>query len=558
MKNHELENHMKFLLSAALQKCGDIYDAEDLTQETLLAALSYISGGKVIDDMRAWLLVVMNRKYNDMLRQKYRKTTVSIRDDFDIIDEYASVSESEDDEAENVRRAVAHLAKIYREVIVRYYMNGQSVSEIAAELDIPEGTVKSRLRLGREHVKKGIINMEKYSNQSYAPIRLYVTNSGNWGRNFEPMSLVNSDLLAQNILWRAYTKPASIEELSYAIGVPAAYVEPVVQKLVTGELMKRLGSKYYTDFMITTVEDEEKYIPEQKEFVSENFDCIWNPIERGLEKLRGKDYYKRSSFDAQRSFELYFVFNCLDYGLFMTQAKILKTETIFPDRADGGRWIAFGHVHFKKYDPMEHYDLASCDYSGERWARVQNFAGSKMIELHVYGIEGFPAYMYDASPDYTFFKNNEYVDDVFVRLFYLIHSGTDPVSVGFNTEYLRAIPWLKKCRVLKERDGKPTVNIPVISKAESEELWEICDDSKKAMVDDLMGALSEFYVGKRRELPEHLDSVPLQKQYSYTTNAVLFTTIREAIKRGKLYDGNYDDDSSEENQPHSPMVLIVE
>lgn len=49
----------------------------------------------------------------------------------------------EDDEAENVRKAVAYLAKNYREVIVRYYMNGQSVSQIASELSIPEGTVKA-------------------------------------------------------------------------------------------------------------------------------------------------------------------------------------------------------------------------------------------------------------------------------------------------------------------------------------------------------------------------------------------------------------------------------
>lgn len=75
-----------------------------------------------------------------------------------------------DDEAENVRKAVAYLAKNYREVIVGYYMNGQSVRRIASELGIPEGTVKSRLHLGRDHVKKGISDMEKYSKQSYSPI----------------------------------------------------------------------------------------------------------------------------------------------------------------------------------------------------------------------------------------------------------------------------------------------------------------------------------------------------------------------------------------------------
>ncbi len=86
MRSNNIENHIEFLLSAALRKCGNIYDAEDLTQETLLAALSYMSRGKDIKDMKAWLLVVMGRKFNDMLRKKYRQAAVSIGEDFDIID----------------------------------------------------------------------------------------------------------------------------------------------------------------------------------------------------------------------------------------------------------------------------------------------------------------------------------------------------------------------------------------------------------------------------------------------------------------------------------------
>ncbi len=201
MQNKDLENYIEFLLSAALQRCGNIYDAEDLTQETLLAALAYMAQGKDIQDVKAWLLVVMGRKFNGMLRKKYRQATVSIGEAFDIMDDSASIQlNQEDDEAENVRKAVAYLAKIYREVIVRHYMNGQSVSQISAELHIPEGTVKSRLHLGRNHVKKGISDMEKFSKQSYSPITLHISYSGSPGLNGEPITLVKNDLIAQNVL----------------------------------------------------------------------------------------------------------------------------------------------------------------------------------------------------------------------------------------------------------------------------------------------------------------------------------------------------------------------
>ena len=265
MQSKELENYIEFLLSAVLQRCGNIYDAEDLTQDTLLVAMSYIARGRDIQDVKAWLLVVMGRKFNDMLRKRYKQPIVSIGDDFDIVDENAMIQlNDEDDEAENVRKAVAYLAKNYREVIVRYYMNGQSVSQIASELGIPEGTVKSRLHLGRDHVKKGISDMEKYSKQSYSPITLHVSYSGNPGLNGEPITLIKNDLIAQNILWLAYSKPVTIEEIALSIGIPVAYVEPIVEKLVDGELMKKVGNKVYTDFMISTLDDKEKHIPAQK------------------------------------------------------------------------------------------------------------------------------------------------------------------------------------------------------------------------------------------------------------------------------------------------------
>ncbi len=71
MQNKELENYIEFLLSAALQRCGNIYDAEDLTQETLLAALAYMAQGKDIQDVKAWLLVVMGRKFNGICQACY-------------------------------------------------------------------------------------------------------------------------------------------------------------------------------------------------------------------------------------------------------------------------------------------------------------------------------------------------------------------------------------------------------------------------------------------------------------------------------------------------------
>ena len=196
----ELENQIDFLLRAAMRLCGDMQDAQDLTQETLLAALAARAQGQEIQALRPWLLAVLRRRYNDLLRRRCRQSAVSIGEAPDLPDEGAAMPDFEEDEAAQVRRAVAYLAEGFRKVVVRHYMEGRSVRQIAAELGLSEGTVKSRLRLGRERMRREIDNMEKYEKQSYAPVTLRIDFSGSPGINGEPFSLVENDLLAQNLL----------------------------------------------------------------------------------------------------------------------------------------------------------------------------------------------------------------------------------------------------------------------------------------------------------------------------------------------------------------------
>lgn len=560
MKYKEIENQMEFLMRAALQKCGNLQEAEDLCQEVLLAICEQFAKGKEIADIRGWMLTVLNRRFYDNLRKKYRRPTSGIGEGFEVPDESEGMLESivASEEAESVRRELAYLTKTYREVLVRHYMKNQSVAEIAEELNIPEGTVKSRLYLGRNRMKKGMEEMEKYSKSSYEPVTLKVSNSGYWGMNGEPGSLVNDDLMAQNLLWLAYAKPIGLEELSKSIGIPAAYVEPLVKKLVDGELMKQVGNKYYTDFIIHTVEDEERYIPAQKAFVKENFDLFWRGIEKGLEEVREKEFYKALSLEQRNSLEMYFVFYCLDQGCYGAFVEAFNAQQIFRDRPNGGRWIAFGCVHFKEFDYREHMDLMAHSYSGERWERFENFAGAKRIELHVYGADGFPARNYYHMLDEACVKETEDVDAVLLKLLYLIREGIKPEEIGFNLELLKSIPWLEKCKILR-RDGEQLgVNIPVLSHKGAEELWGILNRARNNFISEMAEKLADFMKDKKQEIPAHLNSVPLQKQYMYAANAIVFAAVREAMKQGKLYDGDYDNDRVGMNQPPCPMVMIVE
>ena len=254
MNKNELTEYADLLIQAAVYKCGELDCARELVQETMLIALTAIENGKEINDPKSWLLTILNRKYYDMLRQKYRKPTVCIDVVGEIADESAIDDFSDDDDAENIRRCLANLTKMYRQVMVEYYMNGKSVAQISKKLGIPENTVKNRLFTGRKHIRKEF-TMENYTKQSYEPDDLWIACTGQKGIDDEPWKLVGQDRIAMNLLILAYEQPVTLTELSKAIGISTTYIEPIVERLVDGELMKKVSNKVYTDFIIHT-EDE--------------------------------------------------------------------------------------------------------------------------------------------------------------------------------------------------------------------------------------------------------------------------------------------------------------
>lgn len=547
----ELENQIDFLLSAAVRKCGNLEDAQDITQETMLSALIYISKGNVINDLRGWLLTVLNRTYYAMLRKKYKMATVTIGENFDITDEkdyFEAIGSTE--EAESVRRGIAYLSKLYREVVVRHYMNGESVEKIAGDLGIPEGTVKSRLSAGRERLKnelcsfKEIDNMDNYAKQSYEPIRLHISNSGNGGMNDEPRSLVQDDLIAQNLLYLAYNEPVAETELARATGIPMAYVEPVIKRLVDGELMKRIGNKLYTDFLITTG-DEKNHVPAQKQLVSDNADLFLCSVKAGLEKVRIADYYGRFTENQRDALDLYFMFKCLGEGVYTAFSNIYNAVQVFPDRPNGGKWIAFGYV--LPQNDNHKSESEGYGYAGERWTYLENYLGAKSICFQVFDPEGFRVKRY-------FDGRNGINDDELLKLLHIIESAINPDGTGFNVELLKSIPWLVECKVLRYEDNKSAVDIPVFTHEEWTALRKIMDDAKNGLIEDITGLMTEYLKGKKLEIPKHLTSVPLQKQYMGATGALAMAAIRRAMKDGIIHDGNYDAGI----QCPYPMVYITE
>lgn len=140
----------------ALQLTEDRDDALDLVQETSFKALKNRSRLHNNDHIRAWLYTILKNTYINYLRSShYRQLT----HDTDEISNYAANNSSphgaphDQLEKKELHEVIELLPGAYEKPI-RMFLSGYSYKEIARSMNIPIGTVKSRIHLGKKRLRK--------------------------------------------------------------------------------------------------------------------------------------------------------------------------------------------------------------------------------------------------------------------------------------------------------------------------------------------------------------------------------------------------------------------
>jgi RNA polymerase sigma-70 factor, ECF subfamily len=124
--------------------------AEEVAQDTFLALWRRPGAyDPARGSLQAFLLGVARNKAVDLVRREesLRRAREALTVEAESGDG-ASVDETGVEEREEVRAALAKLSPLQREAIVLAYFGGRTYREVAAELGIPEGTAKTRLRDG--------------------------------------------------------------------------------------------------------------------------------------------------------------------------------------------------------------------------------------------------------------------------------------------------------------------------------------------------------------------------------------------------------------------------
>ena len=523
MTNDEIIQYYDYLMRLAASKCNSQLDAEDLVGDTMLAAFAYIHSGGTIQHPKTWLVNTLYHKHNDNLRKKYRSPiTVCLDEGFDISEEETEEYLSSE-EAAKIRKELNHLAYITREVMIRFYYGSQSVADIADGLNIPEGTVKSRLSTGRSQMKKGLVTME--TRENYLPGRLNLSFGGSDGLKGEPISLVEGDLIAQNLLILAYDKPITISDLSKAIGIPAAYIEPIVKKLIDGELMVQMDSgKVYSDFIISKAQDILKNFESQKNFAHKQFDTVWNIVEKMSDKISKMDFVKSMDSEERTKLDRYAVLKALqDFQHFGT-GKIESPK--FPKRKDGGWWFAQAIALDAGYNTKEYMDASEyCIHGGHRTSEAVSVGRTKRIRLYE-----FDTTLWD-SP-HRFGGSYELYFKHIIPLLWSIYDGISHETSDIPNDFISYIPTLEQFGVIGRTEDKLCVKIPVLKKTDYDEICAVIKNATEEIKVSIGKEFTTFITSLKTPIPKHLTSVPELFRYMEATAYFVMSIVREAYDNG--------------------------
>lgn len=156
-----LRPYMENAFRLAFRFCGNVDDAEDLVQDLLIKLYAKRIDLTEIEQVQPWLAKTMYRLYIDNYR-KFKRSPMSYLDDEDVnlhtADE-AVTPQTQTQRSQLQAMIVAGLKKLsdeHRVLIILCDMEGYSIPEVQQILEIPDGTIKSRLHRARSKLREFI------------------------------------------------------------------------------------------------------------------------------------------------------------------------------------------------------------------------------------------------------------------------------------------------------------------------------------------------------------------------------------------------------------------
>lgn len=161
--NEEIIPHLDALYNFALRLTSDPNEAEDLVQDTVVKAYRFFSSYEKGTNAKAWLFRILKNSYINNYRKKSKKPQQVDYDEVSTFYETVRAERTNTSDLEDkmyrelmdddITGALEQLPEDFRTVVLLCDVEGFTYEEIANMLDVPIGTIRSRLHRGRNLLK---------------------------------------------------------------------------------------------------------------------------------------------------------------------------------------------------------------------------------------------------------------------------------------------------------------------------------------------------------------------------------------------------------------------
>lgn len=158
--------HLEFLYNVALKYSGKTYDAEDLVQETMYTAYRKFSQLREESKCRSWLFMILRSHFLKERRQAIKRPylddgqgylkNVTAGNKNELAEKYEKKLNTEE-----IQLVLNMIPEKFKSSLILYYMDEMTYQEISEYLDIPIGTVMSRLARGKKYMKNELVRRAK-------------------------------------------------------------------------------------------------------------------------------------------------------------------------------------------------------------------------------------------------------------------------------------------------------------------------------------------------------------------------------------------------------------
>lgn len=173
----EIIPHLDAMYNFALRLTSDPSDAEDLVQDTIVKAFRFFDSYEKGTNAKAWLFRILKNSYINNYRKQSKKPSQVDYDEVATFYETIRAERTDTSDLEDkmfrelidddISNALDELPEDFRTVVLLCDVEGFTYEEISNMLDVPIGTIRSRLHRGRNLLKSQL--MEYAKQRGYQP-----------------------------------------------------------------------------------------------------------------------------------------------------------------------------------------------------------------------------------------------------------------------------------------------------------------------------------------------------------------------------------------------------